>query len=100
MKTVPAGEFKAKCLRLMEEVSQTGEPLLVTKRGKPLVKVSPDDDDDAGSWDAAVEAARAKLRGTVTYLGDIVGPVDENLLDDYDRRTPDDPFGLDLEPRA
>ncbi|HET9199729.1 MAG TPA: type II toxin-antitoxin system Phd/YefM family antitoxin [Dehalococcoidia bacterium] len=44
MKTVPAGEFKAKCLRLMEEVSQTGEPLLVTKRGKPLVKVGPGDD--------------------------------------------------------
>jgi prevent-host-death family protein len=38
-KTVPAGEFKNSCLRLMEEVHRAGIPLVVTKRGKPLVRI-------------------------------------------------------------
>ena len=38
-KTVPAGEFKNSCLRLMEQVHQAGIPLVVTKRGKPLVRI-------------------------------------------------------------
>ena len=32
MRTMGAGEFKAKCLAVMSEVNATGEPLLVTKR--------------------------------------------------------------------
>jgi prevent-host-death family protein len=36
-----AGEFKAKCLAVMAEVNSTGQPLLVTKRGKPLARVLP-----------------------------------------------------------
>ena len=43
MKTVPVTEFKANCPRLMDEVSQTGEPLFVTKRGKPFVEIHPVD---------------------------------------------------------
>ncbi len=41
MRTMPAGEFKAKCLAVMQEVNSTGEPLLVTKRGKPLARILP-----------------------------------------------------------
>lgn len=41
MKTVSATEFKAHCLRLMDEVSRTGEPIEVTKRGKPLGVFAP-----------------------------------------------------------
>ena len=43
-RVVPAGEFKTKCLQLMDEVDQTGEAILITKRGRPvslLVPVSP-----------------------------------------------------------
>jgi prevent-host-death family protein len=46
MKTVPAGEFKANCPRLIEEVSQTAEPLLITKRGKPFAEIHPVDESD------------------------------------------------------
>src|SRR5258706_64570 len=45
MKKIAAAEFKAKCLKLMENVSSTREPLIVTKRGKPLVRLVPADDD-------------------------------------------------------
>ena len=38
---VPAGEFKNRCLKLMDEVSRHGVSITVTKRGKPLVRVVP-----------------------------------------------------------
>ena len=40
-KTIPAGEFKARCLALLDEVAETGQPLLVTKRGKPVALLVP-----------------------------------------------------------
>jgi prevent-host-death family protein len=41
MKTIAAAKFKATCLKLMERVAETGEPLEVTKRGKALVRLVP-----------------------------------------------------------
>ena len=35
MVEIAAGEFKAKCLQLMDEVNETGVELIITKRGKP-----------------------------------------------------------------
>lgn len=42
VKTVKVSEFKAKCLKLLTEVSETGEELVVTKRGKALARVVPE----------------------------------------------------------
>jgi PHD/YefM family antitoxin component YafN of YafNO toxin-antitoxin module len=33
--TIPAGKFKTHCLTLMKKVQATGEPLVITNRGKP-----------------------------------------------------------------
>jgi len=41
MKQMRASVFKAKCLTVMNDVHATGEPVIVTKRGKPVVKVIP-----------------------------------------------------------
>jgi prevent-host-death family protein len=41
MREVKAGEFKAKCLKLLDEVAATGEGLIVTKRGKPVARLVP-----------------------------------------------------------
>jgi prevent-host-death family protein len=41
MKRVAAAEFKATCLKLMDRVAATGEPIEVTRRGKPLVRLVP-----------------------------------------------------------
>lgn len=38
---VPAGQFKARCLALLDEVATTGRPLVVTKRGRPVAEVVP-----------------------------------------------------------
>ncbi len=40
-RTMAAGEFKAKCLRIMDELNETGRPMIVTKRGQPTIKVIP-----------------------------------------------------------
>lgn len=68
MKSIAITEFKAQCLALLEAVSRTGEPLEITKRGKPLARVVP----------SAGEKARylqSSLTGTVTILGDAMKPV-------------------------
>jgi len=36
MQTMKASEFKAKCLKLMDEVNETGEEVIITKNGKPV----------------------------------------------------------------
>lgn len=41
MKTVGAAEFKARCLRLINQMNQDGEPLTVTNRGRPVAVLSP-----------------------------------------------------------
>jgi len=43
MKQIAAGAFKARCLAVMKKVQMTGEPVIVTKRGVPVVKVVPVD---------------------------------------------------------
>jgi prevent-host-death family protein len=41
MKHMGASVFKARCLRVIADIQATGEPVVVTKRGKPIVKVTP-----------------------------------------------------------
>ncbi len=42
MQMVTATEFKAKCLRLLDEVNRTGEELVISKHGKPVARVVPE----------------------------------------------------------
>ena len=41
VRTMKASEFKAKCLRLMDEVAETGEEIVITKNGRPVSKLTP-----------------------------------------------------------
>jgi prevent-host-death family protein len=41
MTRITAAEFKAKCLRILDEVNETREPVIVTKRGKPVAQIVP-----------------------------------------------------------
>ncbi|MGA7290745.1 MAG: type II toxin-antitoxin system Phd/YefM family antitoxin [Terriglobales bacterium] len=68
MKRIAAAEFKARCLALMEDVRSTREPLIITKRGKPVAKLVPVDskkDDWIG-----------RLNGVMKIVGDIESPID------------------------
>jgi len=67
MKQIPAGEFKAQCLAIMDQVRQSGEPVVVTKHGKPVVKLVP-----AGN---RADDIFDYMAGKAKVVGDIVGPV-------------------------
>lgn len=70
MKTVPAAKFKARCLALMDQVHDTGQSLVITKHGKPVVKLVPAERDRKSIW--------GDLAGVVKILGDIESPVPDN----------------------
>jgi prevent-host-death family protein len=67
MKKMPAGEFKARCLRVMEEVKAYRAPVVITKKGKPVAKLVPADE---GSGDVF-----GCMAGTAEILGDVQAPV-------------------------
>ena len=68
MKIVIASEFKAKCLKIMDEVAATGEPVIITKHGVPVAQLVPEVQKP--------ETLFGALQGSVIILGDIVGPID------------------------
>src|SRR5260370_42242667 len=41
VKEMAGGIFKAQCLAIMDQVLQSGEPVLITKHGKPVAKLVP-----------------------------------------------------------
>lgn len=57
MRTIPATRFKAECLKLLDEVADSGETIIVTKRGTPVARLLP-------------LAPPASLEGSVTFLVD------------------------------
>ena len=70
MKTIKASEFKARCLQLMDEVAQSGEPLLITKNGKPVSQLVP--------YRRKPATLFGVMKGTVTIQGDILSPLNED----------------------
>lgn len=40
-KMIGAAEFKAHCLRILDEVERTGEPVTITKRGRIVGELHP-----------------------------------------------------------
>ena len=69
MNGVEASEFKAKCLRLMDQVARTGEPLVITKNGKPVVTLVP--------YGEKRETLVGLHAGAIQIHGDIVSPLNE-----------------------
>lgn len=69
MKKIAAGEFKARCLTLMDDVQSTREPLVITKHGKPVAKLVPAEP-EKDEW-------IGRLDGEFKIVGDIESPIDE-----------------------
>jgi prevent-host-death family protein len=67
MKKMQASTFKAKCLTVMNDVQATGEPVIVTKRGKPVVKVIPAEPEKGDIL--------GFMAGEFEIVGDIESPV-------------------------
>jgi len=70
VRTIKASEFKVRCLQLKDEVSETGEPLVITKNGKPMSQLVP--------YRRRPSTLFGALEGSVEVRGDIVSPLDED----------------------
>lgn len=68
--TIAAGEFKARCLKLMDEVAEQRSEVVITKYGKPVAKLVP--------VEAEIPDSFGVLSGSVVYRDDIVAPDHES----------------------
>ena len=68
MEVYKATEFKAKCLKIMDEVAESGERVLITKHGKPVAELVP------------IREKPKSLYGVhkdnIKIIGDIISPID------------------------
>ena len=65
-RTIPAGEFKNRCLALMDEVNETGAEIVITKRGRPVSRLVPAARSAPVMW--------GRYREQVRIAGDVVSP--------------------------
>jgi len=66
--TIKASEFKARCLKLMDEVAETGKEIAITKNGRPVSRLVPH-----------VERPKSIVgidKGKIEILGDVIEPID------------------------
>ena len=66
--TIAAGEFKAKCLKLLDQVAAERKTLVITKHGKPVARLAP--------MPSAEGDLVGSMRGSVLWEGDIISPLD------------------------
>ncbi|MGB8030219.1 MAG: type II toxin-antitoxin system Phd/YefM family antitoxin [Terracidiphilus sp.] len=73
MRKIPAAQFKSQCLAVMDEVSQSGRPVVITKHGKPVVKLVP------------VGPAGEDIFGFMAGKAKVVGDIETSVpLSDWD----------------
>ena len=65
---IGAGEFKARCLQLIDEVQRTRQPLVITKRGKPMARLV--------AFEEKMPPLYGALKGWMSIQGDIISPIE------------------------
>ena len=68
VRTIKASEFKAKCLKLMDEVAESGEEIVITKNGRPTARLV--------SYREKPKTLFGIDRGKLEILGDVISPID------------------------
>jgi prevent-host-death family protein len=87
METVAISKFKAVCLEMLQKVRTTGEPLLITKRGRPIARIfPPTPEQNSRDWFGTG-------RRTCRINGDIVSPLGADAWHAFTRGAdgPEDP---------
>jgi prevent-host-death family protein len=69
---IPAGEFKAKCLQLIDDVSAEHIDVVITKRGVPMAKLVPFKEPKKNAFRSVVGRC-----GPVRVVGDVISPLPE-----------------------
>ena len=68
MRTMKASEFKAKCLKLMDEVAETDEQIVITKNGDPVARLV--------AYHSKPATLFGALAGSIEIRGDILEPIE------------------------
>ena len=68
VRTIKASEFKAKCLKLMDEVAESGEEIIITKNGRPTARLV--------SYRERPKTLFGIDRGKLEILGDVISSID------------------------
>ena len=66
-RTIKASEFKARCLKLMDEVAESGNEIVITKNGRPVSLLIP--------YRNMPKVPFGRHRDKIRILGDIVSPM-------------------------
>ena len=66
-RTIKASEFRAKCLKLMNEVAESGEEIIITKYGQPVSRLLP--------YREKTRLAFGRNRDNIRIHGDILEPM-------------------------
>ena len=65
---IPAAQFKAECLKLMDQVEKTREPVVITKHGRPVAQLAP------VPVPAGADSLFGYMKGTMRIVGDVMAP--------------------------
>ena len=65
---IKASDFKARCLRLMDVVNESGQEIIITKNGKPVSRLVP--------YRKRPKSLFGLHRGQITSHDDLIAPVD------------------------
>jgi antitoxin (DNA-binding transcriptional repressor) of toxin-antitoxin stability system len=68
MKTIPAGQFKAHCLAILDEVAVKRERIVVTKHGKSVAQIIP--------CPHPTGNRKNPLKNSIVFEKNIIDPVD------------------------
>ena len=68
VRTIKASEFKAKCLKLMDEIADSGVEIVITKNGRPVSRLVP--------YRRKPKSLFGVDRGRLEVLGDLDEPLD------------------------
>ncbi len=68
MTTINASDFKVRCLAILDQVHETGERMVILKRGRPVAELT-------RATGAGKQYPQAELEGTVAIVSDVVEPV-------------------------
>ena len=75
-RTIKASEFKAKCLKIMDEVAESGEEVIITKHGRPVSRLTP--------YREKPKSLFGRGKGMIQIHGDIVEPMPAEWFEDAD----------------
>ena len=75
LKSITTAEFEGRCQVLLELVRRTRQPLVITRRGKPVAQISPYVPKKGRGKKAARIEPLDPLEDCILYEGDLIPPI-------------------------